>query len=456
MGWLDKIFAFENDRKNGHEVNGHEVKQADGGIDLKAIAMALKAITINGRRGTITNMADNPGSYLTKGYSYNDIIYSIINLITDKIKAVNWGVYRESRNGLKPFEDERLQAVLDQPNPYTTFNELVAHHMAYKLLTGNAYLMAQRIEGGANEGVPAELWHLPADLVSMEITKGFPPRIVNYTIPAWRLTVGPESIIHSKEWNPRYDITGSQLYGQSPIKAAVNLLNRNNAAMLTSVQKYQNGGLEKIIFVDDDRFSGAETLTQAAALKAKILEYESNGARVAASGYKVGSIDLGLSPVELAIIESEKWDLRRMCNIYGVPPQLLGDTEGSTYNNMKEAAKAMLTRVVIPLLNEFKNEFNKKLSGDWGGRVGIIIDYDQTAFSELEEDKNEQMKWLLPLMQHGLPLNRVLEILGLEKINDPYYDEPRVTAAMGETLGERGENEVDILLNEVNGVRRDQ
>jgi hypothetical protein len=110
----------------------------------------------------------------------------------------------------------------------------------------------------------------------------------------------------------------------------------------------------------------------------------------------------------------------------------------------------MLTRVVIPELEAFKQAFNKKLQTDWGGMDGVIIDYDQTSFSELEEDKNEQMKWLMPLMQNGLPLNRVLDILGLEKIDDPYYDLPRVTTQMGDTIEERQQTEVDALLNQNN------
>jgi hypothetical protein len=139
--------------------------------------------------------------------------------------------------------------------------------------------------------------------------------------------------------------------------------------------------------------------------------------------------------------------MRRLCNIYGVPVQLMNDTSASTDNNMDSSTKGMLTRVVIPELNSFKEAFNKKLRTEWGYGEGIVIDYDQTTFTELEDDKNDQMKWLLPLMQNGLPLNRVLDILGLEKIDDPYYDLPRVTQQMGETLEEREDTEVDAILN---------
>lgn len=412
-------------------------------------------ILYSGRGGQITSIADNQQTYLRQ-YSYNDIVYSIINLILDRIGAVKWGVYREGKNGLEPFADENLQRLIDEPNPYCTFSDIVAQHTGFKLITGNSYLWAQRLTGGANEGIPVELWHLPADLVELLISRGFPPKILKYQIAGWGpdATFSPDEILHSKEWNPNYDTTGTQLYGISKLKAALNLVNRNNSAMNAATAKFQNGGLEAIIYVDDDRFTGEQTTAQAAALKAKLMEYDNEGRRIAVSGYKTGVEQLGLTNVELAIIEAEQWDQRRICNVYGVPVQLMNDTSASTDNNMKDASRAMLTRVVIPELESFKASFNKKLQTAWGGKDKVIIDYDQTSFTELEEDKNEQMKWLMPLMQNGLPLNRVLDILGLEKIDDPYYDLPRVTTQMGDTIEERQQTEVDALLNQnnINGV----
>jgi HK97 family phage portal protein len=400
------------------------------------------------RSGTFTGIGDNPTNYLHYGYNYNDIVYSIISLITDYVKSVEWKAYKEDRKGnLKPYDDDRLNQLLDRPNDYESFSELVGNHAAFKLLTGNSYIYTQRVTDGANEGLPEELWLLPADLVNLLITKTFPPRITGYQIQGWNIEFRPEDIIHSKEFNPNMDVNGSQLYGQSPLKSALGLINRTNSAMKVSTNKFQNGGLESIIYVDDDRFTAEQTLAQATAIKSKLKEYDEEGRRVAVSGYKTGVTNLGLSPVELNIIASEQWDLRRLCNIYGVPPQLMGDTEGSTFNNQKEAGKSLVNRVVIPILKSVKQDFNRKLK-EWGYTEGVIIDYDQTVFTELEEDRNEQMRWLMPLMEKGLPLNRVLEILNLEKIEDEYYDLPRVTQSMGETLEDHKSNEVDDVLNE--------
>ncbi len=44
-----------------------------------------------------------------------------------------------------------------------------------------------------------------------------------------------------------------------------------------------------------------------------------NWGRIGVSGYKLGWQSVGLSPVDLSIIESEKWDLKRFGAVYGVP-----------------------------------------------------------------------------------------------------------------------------------------
>jgi HK97 family phage portal protein len=403
------------------------------------------------RAGTLTGIADNPTNYLQKGYNYNDIVYSIISLITDYVKSVEWGVYKEGKSGVEPFKDEILQEILDRPNDYETFSELVGNHVAFKLLTGNSYIYTQRTTDGANKGVPQEMWLLPADLVELVIQKSFPPRVLAYQISGWNAQFNPEDIIHSKEFNPNMDISGSQLYGQSPLKSALGLINRTNSAMMVSTNKFQNGGLESIIYVDDDRFDAAQTKAQAISIREKLREVDETGQRIAVSGFKTGVANLGLSPVELNIIASEQWDLRRLCNIYGVPSMMMGDSEATTYNNMKEAGKALVNRVVIPALKNFREDINRKLK-EWGYRTDVQIDFDQTVFTELEEDKGQMVTWLVQLMDRGLPINRALDILGLEKIDNPYYDEPRVTTTMGETIEEYESNDVDNVLNQVNGL----
>lgn len=71
-----------------------------------------KFIEVNGQ---ITWIPDNLESYVVNGYQANDIIYSIINMIMDKIKVAPWGLYKVVDEGaLKKYNSYLEQKRLDE------------------------------------------------------------------------------------------------------------------------------------------------------------------------------------------------------------------------------------------------------------------------------------------------------------------------------------------------------
>ena len=124
----------------------------------------------------------------------------------------------------------------------------------------------------------------------------------------------------------------------------------------------------------------------------------------------MGVVPVGLSPVDLDIIASEMWSLRRFCNVFGgVPSQLLNDPENKVYNNTVEGEKALTTRCALPLLNSFREQFNRKLI-EWGYK-NTIIDYDMTVFTELQENMKDKWEWVKQLpVTNGYKL----DLMGLD------------------------------------------
>jgi HK97 family phage portal protein len=210
-------------------------------------------------------------------------------------------------------------------------------------------------------------------------------------------TFDPKEILHDKFYNPQWNVTGNQLYGQSPLRAAARTLTRSNEAKTASVAAFQNGGPAGVLFMNDDRFDPTNGTQQAQALKTAISQKggSSNFNSIAVSGYKVDWKAIGLSPVELNIIESEKWDMKALCNIYGVPSQLLNDADNKTYNNQLEGEKALTLRCAIPLLDALTENLNRKLHSDWGYKgSNLYVGYDMKVYQELEANKSEQATWL--------------------------------------------------------------
>jgi len=377
-------------------------------------------------RGIVTWQGADQRSFVDDGYVANDIVYSIIKLITDKAKIAPFHVYKvvdekaakkykslaaQKDINLKELEtlhkkayelytgDQRLNELLKYPNEEDCWSDLVEQWCGFKLITGNAFIYGKLIEAGNNQGKPFELFALPSQYMAIIANINvFPPTRAGYQLYYGQMwSFDTKEILHDKYFNPQWGVTGGQLYGQSPLRAAAKNLTRSNEAKTASVASFQNGGPAGVLFMNDERFDPTSGQAQAQALKTAVSQKggSANFNSIAVSGYKVDWKQIGLSPVELNIIESEKWDLKALCNIYGVPSQLLNDSDSKTYNNQREGEKALTLRCAIPLLNSLTENLNRKLHSDWGYKgTNLYVDYDLSVYGELEANKAEQTDWL--------------------------------------------------------------
>ena len=377
-------------------------------------------------RGIVTWQGADQRSFVDDGYVANDIVYSIIKLITDKAKIAPFHVYKvvdekaakkykslaaQKDINLKELEtlhkkayelytgDQRLNELLKYPNEEDCWSDLVEQWCGFKLITGNSFIYGKLIEAGNNQGKPYELFALPSQYMAIIANINvFPPTRAGYQLYYGQMwSFDPKEILHDKYFNPQWGVTGGQLYGQSPLRAAAKNLTRSNEAKTAAVASFQNGGPAGVLFMNDERFDPTSGQAQAQALKTAVSQKggAANFNSIAVSGYKVDWKQIGLSPVELNIIESEKWDLKALCNIYGVPSQLLNDSDSKTYNNQREGEKALTLRCAIPLLNALTENLNRKLHTDWGYKgTNLYVDYDISIFGELEANKTEQTEWL--------------------------------------------------------------
>jgi len=462
MGWLNKLLGKKQD---------------------KALQSGVSYQLYNGQ---FIQPADNKTTYITEGYTVNDLIYAIVNLISDKVRIAPWGQYkvvddeaakkyfgliqRKEISGedykkalqyrekaLKPVNDSKLSALLESPNGVDTFSDLVANSSIFKLLTGDRIIWAELLDGGANMGKPQSLHILPSDLLTMKVTAHWQFTVTGYELTEWGLinesNIPVEAVLHDKFFNPVYSAQGDHLWGLSPLKAALILTTKSNEANKTEAAQFQNQGPKRIIFVDESPELVNEEVAsqQAQQIKAIIQGREYSGSynanKVATSGYRMNSIDIGLSPVDLGIVESEQWSLRRFCNVYGVPSQLLNDPDNKTFNNQKEGEKALTMRCALPQLNSFREHLNRKLRNDWGYKgQNIIVDYDLSVFTELQDDLQTKWQWVKEL---PVSWRYKLDLMGMDyEDNQPGLDEVMIPSGyqpidgynvIDETLGQANE-----------------
>lgn len=398
--------------------------------------------------GTVTWISDKLSAYIKDGYQANDIVYAAVMMVMDKVRVAPWNLYkvvdevslkkyhaiishkhgaqdwseanRLRKKALEPIErpdskTQKLAGLLKWANERTTFNDLVAEAVGYKMITGNNFLWANLLEAGANQGVPQELFNLPAQYTSIVATRPWPQRIVGYQLTAATFEqFMKEAVMHTRYWNPEYGVAGEGLYGQSPLKAGTKTVTRSNSGKKAGATQLENNGAAGIVYVDDPIIPANGRDAQRDVVKRGWHnEYTgaSNFGKIAFSGYKMGYEQVGLSLKDMDLSNIETGDLRAIFNLWGLPSQLGNDPENKSYNNAKEAEKALTTRAAIPHMINFRDSFNKKLSEDWGGFNKIVADFDLSVYSELQENMAEKWAWVKDLV---VPEAYKLDLMGLD------------------------------------------
>lgn len=355
---------------------------------------------------------------VNKGYLYNNVIYSVVNRIVNACAGVPWNYYVETTKGAKAkfnraiinkdfdtamslknssFEidySSEISQLLSKPNTYERINDLITNAIAFYEITGNAYLYGIRRENAAANVL--ELHTMPAHLVEIVFGTYFNP-VKGYILDGYFYDEIPaKNVMHIKNFNPDYSTYGKWLYGISPIQASRKLITLSNSAIDTQIGSFQNFGARGILTGAPNTNWGQNDVDRVK----QIWDSKKGGDSrndIIVAGEAMQWTPIGLSPVDMGIIESNKLTLRDICAIYNVPSQLLGDSEHATYSNIKEARKALITDAALPVMEKIKDGINRFILSD--SDTGII-DYDLNAFIELQDDMSQmastlsQMWWL--------------------------------------------------------------
>lgn len=348
--------------------------------------------------------------FIDKGYAYNPTIYSLIQLIAKSAVTVPYCVYKKVDDGalkeykaltsnglnedsvlkakilrkhsLEEVSNTALEKLLNRPNPAQSWAVFLEELIGFGKLTGNRYVYGIAPENGENKGIYYQLYNLPAHLIEIKSEGIFKP-VSKYTMMyndnKYDLTA--EEVLHIADFNPDYTGDGSHLYGQSPIQAGMRVLTTSNEAVETNLKFLHNQSARGMLTPEgDDQI----TPTQAQQLK-DALRRNYQGSKSAndimITGQSFKWTSFGLSSTDLQLLESYNATIKDLCNLYGVPVQLLNNTDSTTYDNYRIARKVLFTNAIIPELNKIKDEFNRWLVPQYG--EDLYFDFDFSAIPEL-------------------------------------------------------------------------
>ncbi|MCK9571623.1 phage portal protein, partial [Candidatus Pacearchaeota archaeon] len=318
------------------------------------------------------------------GYKNCMAVFSCVNLIAKTSAGIEFQLEDKKGNEI---EKHPLLDLLARPNKMESKRTLITKHVSYLLLNGNAYpLVVKAMQE------PRFMYSMRPDRVQVLPGSGFE------LVRGYRYTVGSEyqdfllaqerdhSVRHLKLFHPLDDY-----YGYGMVAAASrgvdisNLTDAWNAKILTndmrpagafviegSLTDQQFNRMKDLV---NEEFSGSEN-----AGKPLLME----------GGLKF--TPFSFTQKELDWLQGDKINSRKICSVFGVAPELIGDSEAKTYSNYGEARRSLYTDIVLPMMSFIVDEWNAWLVPMYGD--DLVLKLDTEAIEALQEDRAQKFAYL--------------------------------------------------------------
>jgi len=136
--------------------------------------------------------------------------------------------------------------------------------------------------------------------------------------------------------------------------------------------------------------------------------------------------ELSISPVDMELLASRKMDKQTICEVMGVPPIIIGDSEktSSFGTGVEQILLAWVKFDLSPMLAGWEEELNRKLNR----RAGKFLEFSLSALMR-GDSKAQADAFRAALGGPGsgdgwMTMNEVRSLLNLPRLSDPEADKP--------------------------------
>lgn len=375
-------------------------RRADSAPEQKQSRAAAAAVVTPGfARWTSFNFQ----AFAHEAYGVNVVANQCISKIASAVASVDWKVYR----GESLLSEHPVIDMLRNPNPRQSGPEYLRAKVSFLKIAGNSY---EEVVSASDSG-PIELYQLRPDWMTIALDKAGDVLRYEYG-PSGRKVVFAgadlDSIRHLREFNPL-----DQVYGQSPVQAAMRAIDTHNEAQAWLKALLENAARPSGMLQTppDTRL----TDEQFHRLRAE-LESTHQGSRNAGRPMIVeGGLTwqaTGMTPVDMELIETKNAAARDIALAFGVPPQLLGIPGDNTYSNYQEARLAFWEDTVIPLVQMIETDWNRGIAKP----RGVTIYHDADKIPAMADRRARQ--WEMAKVAQGMmTINEQRGIMGEDPID---------------------------------------
>lgn len=341
------------------------------------------------------------GDYSSMIDSYDSWVYACVSCIARNVAKCQMHLYASTGKepNYREIDSHPFWDLMKNVNPDMNNYELLELTSIHLDLTGNAYwyLVKNRLNK------PIEVYTLLPNRIKILGNSGGVTGY-QYTAAEGALTLSPEEVIHFKYPNP-----GGGFYGLSPLQAMIYTVSENDMLHQYGFQILKNQAIPGNIFQAEEFVDGEMLKAAKEEIKQEYEGVKKAGKTMILKGIK--PVRLGLSPVEIAFLDSKKYTREEIMMLYGVPATKLGagsTTQGGTPRATAEALDATFQQeTVYPRLKRIDGKINEKLLPLWDSR--LTCEFESPVPTDREFELKQWESWIKNQVKS---INEYREFLG--------------------------------------------
>ncbi len=291
-------------------------------------------------------------------------VWACVKLLSETVASLPLNVYKTTPDGRKVYDTHPLAVLFSgKVNRYQTKNEFLETVLVNLVINGNAYCKIERVGYRIVSLMPL----MSAQVEVMMLDDG--SLVYNYTNDAGMAVIAEQNVWHLK-------LMGNGTVGMSPLAYQRNSLGIAQAAESAVTKIYRNGAKPSGVISIDRVLTDAQrdlirtrfnTLTTSTDDRLMILE----------GGMKFDAISL--SPQDIELLASRKFQIAEVCRWYGVPSVIVNDSNGTSVwgSGIEQVMQGFYKLTLRPLLEKIEASIHANLlTASERSRVEIEFDFD--------------------------------------------------------------------------------
>lgn len=292
-------------------------------------------------------------------------VWACVKLLSETVASLPLSIYRRTDDGGRVLDANHPLSILfsGKPNRYQTKVEFFETVLLNLVLHGNAYCGITRMGGRIVSLMPM----MSAQVRVAILADGS-------VVYEYHKSDGVEVLASESVWHLK--LMGNGVIGLSPLDYQRNTLGIAQAAENAVTKIYRNGAKPSGV-LSMDRVLTPKQREEIRANFSSLTTGSDDRLMVLEGGVKFDAISL--SPQDIELLSSRKFQLNEICRWYGVPSVMVNDTSGSTVwgSGIGQIVEGFYKLTMRPILEKIEASIDANLMGP--REVG-------TRFSEFDFD----------------------------------------------------------------------